>query len=88
MEKLRVQNLCFQNIGPLNISVSEAECVGITGPSGAGKTLFLRAVADMDMHTGEVFLDGIESRSMPGHEWRKKVGLLPSENSWWFDTVG
>jgi ATPase subunit of ABC transporter with duplicated ATPase domains len=39
-------------------------------------------------HTGRVYLNHTESSEMTGPEWRKKVGLLPSESSWWFDTVG
>jgi len=62
--------------------------VGVTGPSGAGKTLFLRAVADMDSCTGKISLHGTESVRMPPSEWRKQAGLLPSESVWWFDTVG
>jgi ATPase subunit of ABC transporter with duplicated ATPase domains len=42
----------------------------------------------MAPHTGKLFLDNTESKEMTGPEWRKKVGLLPSESSWWFDTVG
>ena len=88
MHSLIIENLYFHTIGPVNLSVAESESIGVTGPSGAGKTLFLRAIADMDEFTGRIFLNGIESVGMPGHEWRKKVGLLPSESSWWFDTVG
>jgi ATPase subunit of ABC transporter with duplicated ATPase domains len=42
----------------------------------------------MTPHTGNLFLDHTESNEMTGPEWRKKVGILPSESSWWFDTVG
>ena len=87
MDGLRIENLCFQGIGPLNLNVSSGECVGLYGPSGAGKTLFLRAVADLDPHEGKVFLDGAESAEMAGSQWRKRVGLLPTESWWWSDTV-
>jgi len=86
-KRLVIDNLCFLDIGPVNLDISKSECIGITGPSGAGKTLFLRAVSDIDRHTGKIYLDGIESCRIPGHEWRKQVGLLPSESSWWFDKV-
>ena len=88
MSSLKIKNFCFNGIGPLNILLEESECIGITGPSGAGKSLFLRAVADLDMHTGEIFCGDVESESISGPGWRKKVGLLPSESSWWFDCVG
>lgn len=88
MDRLSIENLCFQSFGPVNLRIAKSESIGITGPSGAGKTLFLRAVADIDPHGGRVFLDGVHSAAIPGHEWRKKVGLLPSESAWWFDLVG
>lgn len=87
MDGLRIEELCFQGIGPLNLSVSPGECVGLYGPSGAGKTLFLRSIADLDPHEGRVFLDGTESAEMAGSEWRRRVGLLSAESGWWFDTV-
>lgn len=86
--RLKTENLCIHTIGPVNICLDKAECIGITGPSGVGKTLFLRAVADMEYHIGKIFLDGVESAHIPAPEWRKKVGMLPAENAWWFDTVG
>lgn len=88
MKRLVIRNLRFHSIGPVNLDVAEAECVGVSGPSGAGKTLFLRAIADMDRHSGQIFLNGVESTQMPAPEWRKKVGLLPAESAWWYDTVG
>jgi len=50
--------------------------------------MFLRSIADMPPHSGKIMLDGDASGMMSGPEWRKKVGMLPSESSWWFDTVG
>ncbi len=88
MKRLVVKDLCFHNMGPVNFEAQDSECIGITGPSGAGKTLFLRALADMELHSGEIFLDNVESRNFPPYEWRAKVGLLPSESIWWFDRVG
>lgn len=88
MDRLRIENLCFHTIGPVNLTVARSECVGITGSSGVGKTLFLRSVADISPYTGKVFLNDSESGNMTGPQWRKKVGLFPAESSWWFDTVG
>ncbi|MDM8522529.1 ATP-binding cassette domain-containing protein [Desulfococcaceae bacterium HSG8] len=88
MDRLKIENLSFHNIGPVSLSIASSECIGITGPSGSGKTLFLRAIADMEPYSGRIFLDDIESVSFSGPEWRKKVGLLPAESAWWHDTVG
>lgn len=85
---MRIEGLCFQGIGPMDLMVGPGECVGLRGPSGAGKTLFLRAIADLDPHEGKVFLDGAESAETAPNEWRRRVGLLAAESGWWFDTVG
>ena len=58
------------------------------GPSGAGKTLLLRAVADLDPNEGRVTLDGRDRSTMSGPEWRRLVGYVPAEPGWWADTVG
>jgi len=88
LERLRIENLCFFERGPVDLRVEGSECIGITGPSGIGKSLLLRAVADIDPHTGFVFLNGIEAGHIKAPEWRKMVGLMPAESSWWYETVG
>jgi ABC-type iron transport system FetAB ATPase subunit len=87
-ERLRVENLRFHGIGPISLVVASGECLGVSGPSGSGKTLMLRAIADMDNHSGFVYLDGREQAQMHAPEWRREVALLPAESMWWFETVG
>jgi len=48
----------------------------------------LRSLADLDPHSGEVFLDDLECLRLPAPEWRRRVGLLPAESQWWHDRVG
>jgi len=62
--------------------------MGLQGVSGAGKSLLLRAVADLDPRTGSLSLGGIDADSIPAPYWRKMVGLLPAESGWWRDLVG
>ena len=64
------------------------QCVGLSGESGSGKSLLLRAVADLDEHRGEVSLDDVNVNDMSAPQWRKKVAMLPADSQWWFDTVG
>ncbi|MGA8163535.1 MAG: ATP-binding cassette domain-containing protein [Waddliaceae bacterium] len=85
---LRVENLTFWQCGPINLSVNKGQCVGIFGASGSGKTLLLRALADLDPHEGNVYLNDRECRDVPPHEWRKHIGMIPAEFLWWYDTVG
>lgn len=85
---LSLKSLTIHNGKPVNLAVFAGECVCISGASGSGKTLLMRAIADLDPHEGEVLLGEEESQTMPAHEWRKQVALLPAESHWWFDTVG
>ncbi len=62
--------------------------MGLEGASGAGKSLLLRAVADLDPRTGTLSLGGINADSIAAPLWRKMVGLLPAESGWWLDLVG
>ena len=85
---LVINQLQTDLIGPIDLSVAAGECICLSGASGSGKTLLLRAIADLDPHTGKVALDDTDHVSMRAHEWRKHCGLLPSESQWWFEHVG
>ncbi len=88
MSKLTVTGLIYHHLGPFDLTIDAGETVLLSGSSGAGKSLLLRALADIDPHGGEVFLDGSSSHSWPAPEWRRQVALLPAESQWWHDTVG
>ena len=84
---LKVHQLEFQFIGPVNVEVKPAQCIGLSGESGCGKSLLLRAIADLDEHKGDVLLDGVKASDIPAPQWRTKVALLPADSQWWCDTV-
>lgn len=88
MPDLRLENLGVMQLGPVSLDVGPSEIVCLSGESGAGKSLLLRAIADLIPHQGKVYLDGQSSCDIPAPAWRKQVGLLPSESQWWQDTVG
>ena len=85
---LQVRDLRTSILKPASFSLSPGETLAVRGPSGAGKTLLLRAVADLDPNEGLVTLDGRDRSIFAGPEWRRLVGYVPAEPGWWADTVG
>ena len=83
-----LENFSIEGLKPVSLSLKAGECIGLSGESGSGKTRLLRALADMDEHSGELVLDDQACESMCAHEWRKQVALLPAESQWWQDRVG
>lgn len=86
--RLDIERLAADGLGPVSFAVSSGECLCLSGPSGCGKTRLLRAIADLDAHTGRVALDGVEQAAIGAAEWRRRVGLLPAENHWWLERAG
>ena len=87
MSRISISGLRARDIGPLDLEIGAGECVCLSGPSGSGKSLTLRAIADLDPHEGVLAIDGESSTSMSGPTWRKRVGMLPAESQWWYETV-
>lgn len=71
----------------MTAAVEAGERVLISGGSGAGKTLLLRAIADLDPHEGELRLEDAPSQQMPATRWRAQVCYVPSESQWWGECV-
>ena len=86
--RLRVENLRTHHLGPYSLVINPGECVSLSGPSGSGKSLLLRAIADLDCHEGQILLENTFCEDIPAPQWRKKVGLVPVESQWWLDSVG
>jgi len=85
---LEVDGLRRVGLQPVSFQVADGDCLVVQGPSGAGKTLLLRAIADLDPNQGVVRLDGRQRDAFSGPEWRRLVGYLPAEPGWWADKIG
>ncbi|MHA1530100.1 MAG: ABC transporter ATP-binding protein [Alphaproteobacteria bacterium] len=73
--------------GPVGFGIGGGEIVAVRGPSGSGKSLMLRAIADLDPTEGEVSLKGTSRARIPAPEWRRRVAYVPAESGWWDDRV-
>ncbi len=85
---LRVRGLSCGSLQGVNLVVGAGEIVCLSGPSGSGKTRLLRAIADLDEHDGEAWLDNRQQSRVPAHCWRAWVMLVPAESQWWAESVG
>ena len=85
---LSIRDLRRPGLVAATFDVADGECLAVRGRSGAGKTLLLRAIADLDPNDGEVALDGQNRSTFSAPHWRRLVTLVPAEAGWWADTVG
>jgi ABC-type iron transport system FetAB ATPase subunit len=85
---LSVRGLRGPGVALQSLDLPDGACVAVRGPSGAGKTLLLRALADLDPNEGQVTLDDQARASMPAPRWRRLVTYFAAEPAWWADTVG
>ena len=86
---IKIQHLSKQFTGPdgklltvlkdINAEIHRGEVISIIGPSGTGKSTFLRALNLLDPPTGgEIIFDGenILARGYPVHKMRQKMGMV------------
>lgn len=81
-EILRIENLHkrFGNLEVLkglNLSVKRAETIVIIGPSGGGKSTFLRCINRLEEYQGgKIFLDGVDIQQIDVNKLRTRVGMV------------
>ncbi len=85
---LVIEDLSRAVLQPVSLEVPGAMCVAIRGASGSGKSLLLRAIADLDPCTGKVMLDDVDRAAIPADEWRRRVTYVAADSGWWTDRVG
>ncbi len=85
--RLQAMALHSPHGGPYNLALQAGECVALVGASGSGKSVFLRLIADLDPHEGEVALDGRLRSTWPAPAWRQQVVYQAAEPAWWAATA-
>lgn len=65
----------------INFQLKAGTCLGLVGPSGAGKTSLLRLLNKLTSPTsGDIFLNGENYRNIPSVNLRQRVALLIQES--------
>lgn len=85
--RLSLQALQSPIAGPYSLDLQAGECIAVMGASGAGKSVLLRLVADLDPGSGDVLLNGRSRSQFSAPAWRQQVMYLAAEPAWWSDTV-
>lgn len=62
---LTVRALRRPHIISVSFDLQDGECVALQGPSGVGKTVLLRSIADLDPNERTVKLDGAPREAIP-----------------------
>jgi ATP-binding cassette subfamily B protein len=68
--------------------IDAGEAVGITGRTGAGKTLIVNLISRIiDPDEGQILIDGIDHKLFPVEVLRRFIGLVPQEPFLFSDTI-
>lgn len=78
----------FLTKGPFDFELAPGQAIGISGTSGVGKSLFLRALADIIPWQGQMHYGGAPCHGVTPVQWRRTVSLVPAEPVWWHQLVG
>lgn len=72
----------------LQLTVNPGERLAVTGPSGSGKSLLLRALAGLDpLEAGKVMFQGRRQADWPMPQYRSQVMYLPQRPAFGQGTV-
>jgi putative ABC transport system ATP-binding protein len=64
-------------VDDVNVRVERGDILAVFGPSGSGKSSFLRLINRLDEPTGgTVLLDGRDYRDLPPRELRRRIGMV------------
>ena len=72
----------------VSFHVREGETIGLTGRTGAGKTLIVNLIGRIiDPDEGEILIDGRPIREFPVQVLRRFIGVVPQEPFLFSDTI-
>ncbi len=82
-----IKSLQYLDYQEINLEVHPGEIISISGESGSGKSLFMKAIIDLIPTSGEIMFGAISRSTVPAYIWRRKIAFLPTESFWWGDST-
>lgn len=87
-EDVQVEYESKKVLKDINLHIPAGTFLGITGPTGSGKTVLAQLmVRSMDPTSGVVYVDGHDVRSMTLDLLRKYISIVPQEPFLFSDTI-
>jgi ATP-binding cassette, subfamily B, multidrug efflux pump len=78
----------FTALENVSFKIRQGETVGITGKTGSGKTMIVNLIARLlEPTSGQILIDGIDSRKYPLEVLRRFIGIVPQEPFLFSDTI-
>lgn len=72
----------------INLSIPAGQTIGITGPTGSGKTMLAQLITRFsDPTEGSILLSGQDIRTMPLKTLRDHIGMVPQEPFLFSETI-
>ena len=70
----------FNSLNGLNFKIRPGELIAIVGPVGCGKTTLAKSLGrTIEVPDGQLFLDGIDVKSIKLNDLRKNISIVPQE---------
>jgi ATP-binding cassette subfamily B multidrug efflux pump len=78
----------FTALDRVSFKIRAGESIGMTGRTGAGKTMIVNLIARIvDPSEGEILIDGVDIKRYPLEVLRRHIGLVPQEPFLFSDTI-
>lgn len=72
----------------ITLTIPHGESTAIVGPSGAGKTTVMDMIMGLLLpDSGDILVDGISLRDIRLSDWRRQIGYVPQDASFFHATV-
>lgn len=84
---LRIDQVKHSIINASRLDANPGDCIALSAPSGAGKSVFLKILADLIPNEAQLSLNNQSHQHFSGAQWRKNVIYVAADATWWHEQV-